>query len=43
MSRRTDDLALRDMRECARAALETFENASAEALEGDRTVDAALR
>lgn len=43
MSRRTDDLALRDMREYACAAVETFENATADALQQDRTVDSALR
>lgn len=43
MSRRTDDVALRDMREYALAAAETFENATADALQNDRTVDSALR
>ena len=43
MSRRTDDIALRDMREYALAAVETFETASADALQNDRTVDSALR
>lgn len=43
MSRRTDDVALRDMREYALAAVETFRNATADALQNDRTVDSALR
>ena len=43
MSRRTDRGPLRDMRDYAREALETFQTASADALENDRTVDWALR
>ncbi len=43
MSRRTDRGPLRDMRDYAQEALETFQTASADALENDRTVDWALR
>ncbi len=43
MGRRTDDMALRDMREYAMAAVETPENASVDALQNDRTGDSALR
>lgn len=43
MSRRSDEIALRDMREYALAAVETFENATADTLQNDRTVDSALR
>ena len=43
MSRRTDRGPLRDMRDYAREAVETFQTASADALENDRKLDWALR
>ena len=43
MSRRTDRGPLRDMRDYAREAVETFQAASADVLENDRTIDWALR
>ena len=43
MKRRSDAGPVRDMRDHAREAVETFQAASADALENDRTLDRALR
>lgn len=43
MSHRSDRGPLRDMRDHAREAVERFETASADDLEGDRTLELALR